>query len=55
MTTDEKNFFATPEDLRAWFAANHDKATELLLGYYKVRSASAGSTGCAEASTPTAT
>jgi uncharacterized protein YdeI (YjbR/CyaY-like superfamily) len=28
-------FFATPLKLRAWFRANHQKAFELLLGYYK--------------------
>src|SRR5689334_2074009 len=28
-------FFATPDDLRAWFEANHDKATEQWVGYYK--------------------
>ena len=38
MTSGEKLFFVTPEALRAWFEANHDKETELLLGYYKVGS-----------------
>jgi uncharacterized protein YdeI (YjbR/CyaY-like superfamily) len=28
-------FFRTPDELRAWFHANHATATELLLGYYK--------------------
>lgn len=28
-------FFPTPEDLRAWFEANHDKADVMWLGYYK--------------------
>jgi uncharacterized protein YdeI (YjbR/CyaY-like superfamily) len=28
-------FFRTPQDLRAWFDANHTTASELLLGYYK--------------------
>jgi uncharacterized protein YdeI (YjbR/CyaY-like superfamily) len=28
-------FFPTPDDLRAWFEANHDKATEQWVGYYK--------------------
>jgi len=28
-------FFATPEELRDWFAANHATADELWLGYYK--------------------
>lgn len=31
----ELEFFATPSDLRAWFEANHDKATEQWVGYYK--------------------
>ncbi len=30
-------FFATPAELRAWFEANHDTATELWLGYHKKR------------------
>jgi uncharacterized protein YdeI (YjbR/CyaY-like superfamily) len=29
-------FFATPADFRAWLAANHAKASELLVGFYKV-------------------
>jgi uncharacterized protein YdeI (YjbR/CyaY-like superfamily) len=28
-------FFATPNELRDWFDANHDTATELWVGYYK--------------------
>ncbi len=28
-------FFATPEKFRAWLAKNHDKATELLVGFHK--------------------
>ena len=28
-------FFPTPSDWRAWLAANHDKESELLVGYYK--------------------
>jgi uncharacterized protein YdeI (YjbR/CyaY-like superfamily) len=28
-------FFATPADFRRWFEKNHDKATELLVGFYK--------------------
>ncbi|HEX8104539.1 MAG TPA: YdeI/OmpD-associated family protein [Solirubrobacteraceae bacterium] len=28
-------FFATPEQLRAWFDANHERADELWLGYHK--------------------
>lgn len=31
-------FFPTPSDLHKWFEENHDKATELLVGYYKVGS-----------------
>ena len=32
-------FFPTQADFRKWLAENHDKATELLVGYYKVGSA----------------
>jgi uncharacterized protein YdeI (YjbR/CyaY-like superfamily) len=28
-------FFATPEELRAWFEENHETATELLVGFHK--------------------
>jgi uncharacterized protein YdeI (YjbR/CyaY-like superfamily) len=28
-------FFATPADFRIWLAENHDKVSELLVGYYK--------------------
>jgi len=28
-------FFATPAAFRAWLHANHDRATELIVGYYK--------------------
>ena len=28
-------FFPTPEDLRAWFEANHDKVGVMWIGYYK--------------------
>lgn len=31
----EPVFFPTPAHLRAWFAAHHDKADELWVGYYK--------------------
>lgn len=31
----EPKFFATPKDLRKWFEKNHDKATELSVGFYK--------------------
>ncbi|QSE96057.1 YdeI/OmpD-associated family protein [Fulvivirga lutea] len=29
-------FFATPQEFRNWLAENHDKETELIVGYYKV-------------------
>lgn len=32
----EAQYFATPEDLRAWFAAHHDSADELWVGFWKV-------------------
>ena len=28
-------FFATPDDFRRWLERNHDKASELLVGFYK--------------------
>lgn len=31
-------FFANQSDLRKWFEKNHDKKTELLVGFYKVGS-----------------
>jgi uncharacterized protein YdeI (YjbR/CyaY-like superfamily) len=31
----EPTFFATPAAFRAWLEKNHDKASELLVGYYK--------------------
>lgn len=31
-------FFATQADFRKWLAEHHDTATELLVGYYKVKS-----------------
>lgn len=34
----EAVFFPTPEDFRKWLEANHDKQTELLVGFYKVGS-----------------
>src|SRR5439155_4435705 len=30
-------FFVSPAELRAWFEANHDTATELWLGYHRKR------------------
>ena len=29
-------FFPIPKDFRKWFEKNHDKAKELLVGFYKV-------------------
>jgi uncharacterized protein YdeI (YjbR/CyaY-like superfamily) len=29
------SFFATPADFRAWLDANHDRAGELIVGFYK--------------------
>ncbi len=37
-------FFETPAQLRAWFEANHDTATELWLGYHNKRSGRASVT-----------
>jgi uncharacterized protein YdeI (YjbR/CyaY-like superfamily) len=34
----EPTFFATPEDFRAWLAENHERESELLVGFYKVGS-----------------
>jgi uncharacterized protein YdeI (YjbR/CyaY-like superfamily) len=34
----EPTFFPTPEDFRAWLAENHERETELLVGFYKVGS-----------------
>ena len=31
-------FFSTQSDFRSWLTENHDKATELFVGYYKVGS-----------------
>jgi uncharacterized protein YdeI (YjbR/CyaY-like superfamily) len=36
-TPENVQFFATAAELRAWFAANHDTATELWLGYHRKR------------------
>ena len=35
MIQGEPQFFKNGAELRKWFAKNHDKATELWLGYYK--------------------
>lgn len=32
------HFFATPDDFRKWLDKNHEKETELLVGFYKVGS-----------------
>ena len=29
-------FFPTPEKFRAWLEKNHDKETELIVGFYKM-------------------
>ena len=34
----EPKFFKSPSEFRKWLAANHDKAGELLVGFYKVGS-----------------
>lgn len=34
----QPTFFPTPKDFRKWFEKNHDKAKELLVGFYKVAS-----------------
>lgn len=36
--TPKPKFFATPEDFRTWLIANHERQTELLVGFYKVGS-----------------
>ena len=36
-TPENVRFFETPAELRAWFEANHDTATELWLGYHRRR------------------
>lgn len=35
-------FFATPAELRAWFEGNHDRVSELWIGYYKKGSGRGG-------------
>ena len=37
-------FFETPAQLRAWFEANHQTATELWLGYHRKRTGKASVT-----------
>jgi uncharacterized protein YdeI (YjbR/CyaY-like superfamily) len=34
-TPHDVHYFATPDDLRAWFEAHHETASELWLGYYR--------------------
>jgi uncharacterized protein YdeI (YjbR/CyaY-like superfamily) len=34
-TRDQVLVFETPEELRAWFEANHETATEAFIGYYR--------------------
>jgi uncharacterized protein YdeI (YjbR/CyaY-like superfamily) len=34
-TRDQVLVFETPEELRAWFGANHETATEAFIGYYR--------------------
>lgn len=34
-TADSPRFFATAAELRAWFERNHDRVTELWVGFYK--------------------
>jgi uncharacterized protein YdeI (YjbR/CyaY-like superfamily) len=36
-TPENVQFFETPQQLRAWFEANHDTARELWLGYHRKR------------------
>jgi uncharacterized protein YdeI (YjbR/CyaY-like superfamily) len=47
-TRDQVLVFATPEELRAWFEANHDTATDAFIGYYR-RGVNRPSTTWAEA------
>jgi uncharacterized protein YdeI (YjbR/CyaY-like superfamily) len=44
MTDAEPTFFATPEDFRAWLEEHHESASELLVGFYKVRTGIPGMT-----------
>jgi uncharacterized protein YdeI (YjbR/CyaY-like superfamily) len=37
MTDAEPTFFAAPEEFRAWLEAHHETASELLVGFYKVK------------------
>jgi len=43
-TPHDVQFLVTPDELRDWFDANHETATELWLGYFKVSSGRAGLT-----------
>jgi len=37
MTDAEPIFFAAPEEFRAWLEEHHETASELLVGFYKVK------------------
>jgi disulfide oxidoreductase YuzD len=37
-------FFPTQADFRRWLEANHDKETEIIVGYYNVGSGKSGMT-----------
>jgi uncharacterized protein YdeI (YjbR/CyaY-like superfamily) len=36
-TPRDVRYFATPDELRTWFDANHERASELWVGYYRKR------------------
>ncbi len=38
----KSKFFSTQEDFRRWLEENHDKKTEIIVGYYKVGSGKSG-------------
>jgi uncharacterized protein YdeI (YjbR/CyaY-like superfamily) len=40
----DATFFESPSELRQWLADNHDKASELLVGFYKKNSHKKGIT-----------
>ncbi len=40
----DPTFFSSPGELRGWFEANHDRATELWVGFYRVASGKGGIT-----------
>jgi hypothetical protein len=45
-------FFKTPADFRAWLVKNHQKADELLVGFYKKSSGSRASRGPSRSTSP---